>query len=106
MPMMTQIITAIIQTISCYILIIQFQWGIIGAAIATNVTYIFNMVILDFWVAFHSEDIFKNMWLGWARSSMEGLGTFLEYAISSAMIECFHLWAIELLALFSAYQNS
>jgi hypothetical protein len=61
------------------------------------------MVILDFWVAFHSEDHFKDMWLGWARSSLEGLGTFLEYGISCAMLECFHLWALELLALFSAY---
>ena len=106
MPMMTQIITAIIQIITCYIFIIQFQWGIIGAAIATNVAYIFNMIILDFWCAFHSEDHFKNMWLGWARSSMEGLGSFLEYGISSAMIECFHLYVIQLLAFLAAYQNS
>lgn len=94
MPMMTQVITAIIQIITCYIFIIQFQWGIIGAAIATNVAYFFNMIILDFWCAFHSEDHFKNMWLGWARSSMEGLGSFLEIGISSGIIECFHLYVI------------
>ena len=64
------------------------------------------MIILDFWCAFHSEDHFKNMWLGWARSSMEGLGTFLEYGISSGIIECFHLYAIEMLAFLAAYQNN
>ena len=34
---------------------IKFQWGLLGAAISTNITYILNMVICDFWVALHSE---------------------------------------------------
>jgi Na+-driven multidrug efflux pump len=37
---------------------------------------------------------------------MEGLSSFLEYGISSGMIECFHLYAIEFLAFLAAYQHS
>ena len=106
MPCFTQIITSGIQIVSCYIFIIEFQWGIIGAAFATNITYIFNMIILDFWIAFHSEGQFKNMWIGWARSSLEGLGTFLEYGIFSAMMECIHWWALEVLIIMSSYRQS
>ena len=62
------------------------------------------MIILDFWIAFHSEGKFKGMWLGWARSSLEGLGSFLEYGISSAMIEIFHWWALQLLVFMSCYR--
>jgi len=45
------------------------------------------------------------MWLGWARSSLEGLGSFLEYGISRAMIEIFHWWALELLVFMSCYRQ-
>ena len=94
MPCLTQLIGIVIQIACCYLFIIEFQWGILGAAFATNVAYIFNMILLDFWIAYNSEGKFKGMWLGWARSSLEGLGSFLEYGISSAMIEIFHWWAL------------
>ena len=104
MPCFVQLIGCAIQIVCCYLFIIEFQWGILGAAFATNVAYIFNMIILDFWIAFHSEGKFKGMWLGWARSSLEGLGSFLEYGISSAMIEIFHWWALQLLVFMSCYR--
>lgn len=70
---------------------------------ATNITYIFNMVICDFWVAFHSDDLYKDMWLQWARSSLEGLSAFLEHGVPSAMIECSHWYVLEILVLLSGY---
>ena len=60
-------------------------------------TYITNMIILDFYVSLRSEGEFKDLWIQWAQSSLEGLGTFLEFAIPGAMIECFQWWALELL---------
>lgn len=103
MPMITQIVTAIIQIVCCYFFIIELQWGILGAAVATNITYISNMVLCDFWIAFHSEGLYKDMWLPWARSSLEGLGTFFEYGLPCAMIECSHWWVLELLIFLAGY---
>lgn len=61
------------------------------------------MVLCDFWIAFHSEGLYKDMWLQWARSSLEGLGTFFEYGLPCAMIECSHWWVLELLIFLSGY---
>ena len=70
---------------------------------ATNLTYIFNMVITDFWIGWHSDRCYKDMWLPWARSSLEGLGTFFEYGTPCVMIECAHWWVLEILVGLSGY---
>ena len=50
-----------------------------------------------------AETQFKDMWLQWAVSSINGLGTFLEFGIPCAVIE-FTVWvALELLVLVSGY---
>ena len=44
-PMLTQYATAIVQIICCYTFVIWFEWGILGVAAATNITFFLNMVI-------------------------------------------------------------
>ena len=61
------------------------------------------MVICDFWVALHSEGQFKDMWVPWSRSNLDGLGPFLEYGIPSAIIECVMLIALELFVFVTGY---
>ena len=61
------------------------------------------MIICDFWIAMHSEGLYKDMWLQWARSSLDGLGQFLEFGIPSAMMECFLWCALELFVFMSGY---
>jgi len=85
------------------VFIIQFRWGMLGAAIATNVAYIGNMLIQDLWVSLHSEGKFQHMWLSWGRSSTDGIGTFLEYSIPTAMIEAFYVCSLELFVLIAGY---
>lgn len=46
---------------------------------------------------------FKDMWLQWARSSLNGLGTFLEFGVPSAVIESSMWISMELLVLLSGY---
>ena len=43
------------------------------------------------------------MWLGWGRSTLEGLQKFLEYAIPCVFSECSHWWALQLLVFNSGY---
>lgn len=45
------------------------------------------------------------MWLGWGRSTLEGLSTFFEYAIPSVFIECSHWWSLQLLVFFCGYDQ-
>merc|ERR1712167_370578 len=40
-----QFLTLLLQMAACYVMIIQFQWGVFGAALATNLVSIGNMVI-------------------------------------------------------------
>jgi hypothetical protein len=61
------------------------------------------MIFLDFYVSLKAEGEFKDLWIGWAKSSLEGLGTFLEYAIPSVVIECSNWWALEIIVLLSGY---
>jgi len=104
-PVFTQYITCVIQIVCCYILVIQLQWGILGISISTNITFVFNMVIQDLFISLYAEDAFKDMWLGWGRTSLEGLGMFLEYAVPSAIIECSHWWALQLLVFLCGYDQ-
>ena len=82
---------------------IKFQWGLLGAAISTNITYILNMIICDFWVVIYSETLFKDMWVPWSKTSMDGLGSFLEYGIPSAVIECVIWTSMELFVFVTGY---
>lgn len=104
-PVLTQYASGVIQIVFCYILVIQFQWGILGVSISTNIAYVFNMIIQDLWISLYAETEFKNMWLGWGRSTLEGLSTFLEYAVPSVFIECSHWWSIQLLVFLCGYDQ-
>lgn len=61
------------------------------------------MVICDFWIALHSEGHYKNMWVPWSRTSIEGLGQFLEYGIPSAIMESVLWVALELFVFVTGY---
>jgi hypothetical protein len=76
---------------------------VLGASISTNIVYIGNMLIQDFWISLKSETKFKNMWVPWARSTMEGLGTFLEFSIPNAFMEVFFLLSLELFVCMAGY---
>ena len=62
------------------------------------------MVIQDFWIAVHAEGCYKNMWISWARTSLDGLGTYLEYSIPNAFMELSFIFSIELFVCLSGYE--
>jgi Na+-driven multidrug efflux pump len=94
---------AVVQCGCCYMFIIQFQWGILGAALATNIVYFGNMIIQDFWISIHAEGQFKDMWLTWAKTTTDGLGIYLEFSVPSAVMEIVSTMSLELLVLISGY---
>lgn len=102
-PILTQLLTRMFQMLLCNLLIVNFQWGVVGAAIATNIVYIMDMVIQDFWISFKSETQFQHLWLPWSRSNLDGLFVFLEYSIPNAIMEGFFLFSLELIVCVSGY---
>lgn len=98
-PLYVQIGTLIVHIFLCWLLIWHFNLRETGAAIATNITYIANMVITDIicnckaglakTYAMPNMDVFKEV------------GAYLKVGISGALMLCFEWWAFELLAIFS-----
>lgn len=49
-PVFTQVITLALHFLWCHLFIIKMEGREVGAAIATNITYILNMAITDLWI--------------------------------------------------------
>ena len=74
-----------------------------GAAIAGNLVNIGNMILCDLWISLKAEQEFKDMWLPWAKTNLEQLSSFLEYSISTAMMDIFVNSALEVFMLMAAF---
>jgi len=98
-PLYTQLITLVIHIVICWLLVWHFNFREVGAAIATDITYILNMIICDTWCmtkpslrktfACPDLEMFKDLW------------AYFKIGFSGAMMLCFEWWAFELLAIFS-----
>ena len=72
-----------------------------GAAAATNITYILNMVMSDIWIRCKKDTEFKDMVFMYDRTVFHGLGNFLKIGVPGMLMLCFEWWAFELLAIFT-----
>ena len=89
---------------ACYLGVIVMQWGVLGVALATNITAMSNMIVQDLWISLEAEEgRFKDMWIAWARTSSDGLWRFLDCALWNIVLECSHWWSLELLLLVSGF---
>ena len=72
-----------------------------GAAAATNITYILNMIIADVWIRWRRNSDFKDMVFFWDITCLNDIGNYLRIGIPGMLMLCFEWWAFELLALFT-----
>jgi MATE family multidrug resistance protein len=72
-----------------------------GAAAATNITYLLNMIIADLWIKASSKDTFEHMVFMPGRHVFKDIGLYLKIGIPGMLMLCFEWWAFELLALFT-----
>lgn len=72
-----------------------------GAAAATNITYILNLIIGDIWIRATMDKDFPDMVFWYNKQSFQGLGRFLSIGIPGMLMLCFEWWAFELLAIFA-----
>lgn len=78
---------------------IHFNWRETGAALATNITYICNMVCIDVWC--YTNAAVAKTWIKPDRRALQNICGYLKIGIPGACMLCFEWWCFELLAIFS-----
>lgn len=97
-----QFVTLILHFVWCYLFIIVWDGKEVGAAMATNITYILNMILLDMWCIFSKSGNIRDTYSGLpTRQSFSNIGDYLAIGIPGACMLCFEWWCFELLAIFS-----
>ena len=100
-PVWTQLLTTALHFGWCQIFIIKMDGREKGAALATNITYILNMIIADTWIRYKSESDFEHMIFWFDESCYKNLTTFMKIGVPGMLMLCFEWWAFELLSIFS-----
>ena len=72
-----------------------------GAAIATNITYILNMVIADVCIRLKKDSWFPDMVFFYNMTVFNDICRYLKIGVPGMLMLCFEWWAFELLALFT-----
>lgn len=100
-PMMIQIITLFIHILMCYLLTQVRTFGIIGIALATNLTYILNYIIIQFYLYLTPET--KKCLTSYSSNVFEGLGKYVKVAVPTTLMMIFDMWCFFALTLISNY---
>ena len=100
-PLVVQLITMLLHILWCWLFMNVFGFGLKGLAIATDITYILNMVLTDGYLYF-SQSCSKT-YVPFDREALVGWTYYLAIGIPGACMLCFEWWAFELLAVFSGY---
>jgi MATE family multidrug resistance protein len=77
-------LTTLIHVILCWALIINFGFGIKGAAIANCVSNWLNVILLGVYIKFSSSC--KTTWVGFSRESLHNIPQFLQLAFPSIVM--------------------
>jgi MATE family multidrug resistance protein len=100
-PVIVQVVTTALHFGWCHLFIKQLGLNEVGAAIATNITYILNMIIADAWIRILSNGEYKDMVFWYDKSVYRELVKYLRIGVSGMLMLCFEWWAFELLAIFT-----
>ena len=87
----------------CHWFVISLGWGVVGAALATNITYLLNWIITDIIILKHPD--FETTRAPWDKSVFQKWFDYLKIGVPGACMLCFEWWAFELLAIFSGYMS-
>lgn len=88
----------------CYLLIFKWGMGYTGAAIALDITYCGNMILIDAFSAFH-EQLKKTWVLIPDKSITTELMEYLRLGLPAALMLCFEWWLFEILAILAGLMN-
>ncbi|CAJ1952037.1 unnamed protein product [Sphenostylis stenocarpa] len=99
-PMMCSTgITTLLHVFICWILVFKSGLGNKGAAVASSISYWFNVIMLSLYVKF-SPSCAKT-WTGFSKEALHDILTFTWLAVPSAVMVCLEMWSFELMVLLS-----
>jgi MATE family multidrug resistance protein len=75
----------------------------LGAAIATNITYMLNMFLIEVILRYHQDFRYTRCKLMNLTCIFSNWMDYLKIGVPGACMICFEWWAFELLAIFSGY---
>lgn len=103
LPMMVQLCTICIHPLWCYLFVEHLNFGVTGCAIAQNITYTLQLMIIIVCMECSSSEEMKQLSVMPSLSSFEGFGAFLKMARITVFLEALELWSYEVIALMAGY---
>lgn len=100
----TQCITTLLHIGWGYLIIVQWDMGVGGAALALNITYCTNFLAQEVYIHIVRWRFFKDYMQPLFHSdsfNWEGAKEFLKLGVPGTMMQCAEWWAFELLAIFA-----
>jgi MATE family multidrug resistance protein len=79
-----------------YLMVYTFKWGLLGAPIATGISYWLSFLLLLAYARFSRA---WNAWGGWSKQCLHNMGTFSRLAVMGIIHVGTEWWAFEIVAL-------
>ena len=102
-PTYVQCGTLVVHLIVCWVFVNKFGWKETGAALATDITYILNMIIID--ICCIRMEKFKESWILPDKRTFDNFCHYVKVGVPGACMLCFEWWCFELLAIFSGLMS-
>jgi len=100
-PVWVQLFTTILHFFWCWLFIWNWDMKEKGAAFATNITWILNMLLTDIIVRYKMDSDFKNMIKFYEMSVFRETKVYLKIGIPNMLMLCCEWWIFEILTIFS-----
>ncbi|KAG0516069.1 hypothetical protein BDA96_10G331400 [Sorghum bicolor] len=96
-------LTLLLHVMLCWLLVQIFGIGHKGAALATSISYWFNVALLVVYVKVSEAG--RRSWHGWSREALKlkDAKVYLKLAIPSTFMTCLEYWAFEMVVLLAGF---
>ena len=101
LTMRIQCVTMGIHLISCYMFVFILEYDVIGASIATCITFWLNLTITTLYISFKKGAVPEESWFFFNKDTFKDWGIFLSYGIPAALMLCLEWWSYEICAVFA-----
>ena len=100
-PMCTQVVSTLLHIVWCYLFIVQWQLGILGASLAICVTYTTNFLALVLYTVF----IDRQERIIWTvnMKALQDLKSYLKLGVPGTLMIMLDMWCYEIITLQSGY---
>jgi MATE family multidrug resistance protein len=102
-PLVFQIVSISLHPIWCYLIITHTSLGIMGCAVAQDITYSLQFVLILIYLRFAESEELQACVKFPSMDSLVNMHEFLTLARFTLLIECLEIWSYEIIALMSGY---